>query len=1665
MSETMGKQPQLNRERLESAKKRQLPTASGNLARELATYILEMGSPYADGKKLDRVLEACWDKKLPEMEALPDFYTPQVRQGVALLVGEDEADKTARILTLRLAMILSLSPFRRSYHAKNIGKFGPYLTGVLVSCAAWPFYEMATSQAAEYDTSNMRGFQWQLALELSEGCDSALELVREAILGDNSRILLSVQVIRAIVISGNPQALELLGKLLLAAQQQEGIRQQILENMDWGSIETTLYFLRLIQDHDLTRFSSVIRAVDTWSGLGYGSVKPALAKKCVALAIDVLSDPAAIGRYIESTDNLEIYFALWGTAAHNIDAALERVERLLSERQAYCRLTALYFVSCADDADFAAQVALAHLDERDGEALAWVLKLLETGNPPFHSGFQPHNGRLKDNRFHQDPARRLRIFDALEEIVRFLGNQRRTFQGSVFPWMQVTLSAEPALGAMLALTASSRDDALLERLLGHWRALSPGQRQYVQKHLLRPKSDPGHRRLLIRESLTDRSSYVRDAALEALSAIPLQEEEAAVLCDALSSRSSEYRQKLVELLAGQDKGLLAFSLDRLLAETDERRLQGGLSLLMAIRTKQEDMAQPHLRRLETLDATALSGQTLVLLEQLTGRKEEWTAENGFGLFDPKADCFQPKRPKEEPGTEKTGLLSRMLEQKTEKALLSNRELRKLLKMPEEAVLSLYGRMQQVFTNHADYEYEVEHWDGSRVKVLFGNVELCLAPVAGTNRMQEKLEDYPFWEEFLAAAEPFASNALSLSCILFQLDAFEGGRDLLPWFQQWAADFQMKTLREKLWQEYGRLAGPVEQLLHLMLARAKTEEYAQKCFQIYVSLGESLGEGNWVKPYTKGFQFYGAYQELDIAFACGLLQYWRYQMRSAMTSDKDFSMYFRRLRFETLAVAEKACPLDLTEYLRAYDLGLIPEEVIYQQLTTSPMAADHLHRITEKRFDTLKLREKYPQLGRCADRAIDRIVTMEERRGELPTPLTRCVGGIRRFEGMGHFAALLTALGKDDFYRGYQYSAPEGKRESLSSLLKHCVPAAGDRAEDLARLVKQAGMKEERLAQAAMYAPQWAALLEQVSGWPGLKSGVWLFHAHVNEFFSAEKETEVAIYSLITPQQFNDGAFDKDWFLSVYHDLGEKRFRVLYRCAKYITTGSIQHRRSQLYADAVLGKLDAAELLAEIRKNRNQDKLRAWPLIPLKDEHDALARYEYIRLFEKESRQFGAQRRDSEKKAVRTALGNLAITMGCPDVDRMIWRLEGQKLDEILPLTQPQAAGDFQFWLDIAPDGAPGIGLLKNGKPQKTIPAALKKEEAVLKLKETVKELTEQRRRACKSLETAMATTSAFSSGEVRDLLGNPVLGPMVSALLWCSGDAIGLPCVVDGALMLNNCEGTSLAAANELRVAHPHDFMEAGCWAGWQRKAFSQRLVQPFKQVFREYYPLTDEERFEKAHSRRYAGNQVQPKKAAALLRGRGWTVDYEEGLQKVCYEENLIVRIYAMADWFSPAEVEPPTLELVQFFDRATGVLRTLDTIPAITFSEAMRDLDLMVSVAHAGGVDPEASHSTVEMRAAIAVELLRLLQVENVEIVGSHAKIHGSLGNYSVHMGSAVTHMEGRGSLVILPVHSQTRGRMFLPFADEDPKTAEVMSKILLLAEDRKIKDPAILAQIGTQ
>ena len=554
---------------------------------------------------------------------------------------------------------------------------------------------------------------------------------------------------------------------------------------------------------------------------------------------------------------------------------------------------------------------------------------------------------------------------------------------------------------------------------------------------------------------------------------------------------------------------------------------------------------------------------------------------------------------------------------------------------------------------------------------------------------------------------------------------------------------------------------------------------------------------------------------------------------------------------------------------------------------------------------------------------------------------------------------------------------------------------------------------------------------------------------------------IAKYTPIPIEDLKEGAFDIGWFKAAYKELGKAHFESLYDAAKYISNGA-KHARARKFADAVRGELKLADVEKEITAKRNKDLVMCCGLIPLKRarEKDMLARYVFLQNFLKESKQFGAQRRASEEKAVEIALSNLARACGFDDVTRLVWTAETELIKAHADHFTPKEVEDVALSLAVATDGAVSLVCTKGGKPLKAVPAKLKKNAYVLELKDAEKNLKEQYRRTKKMLEEMMEDGTPLLAREIANVMTyNPVIAPLLKPLVFQSGTALGF--YEDGVLVAPDGTRTELAEDAEVKIAHALDLYESGTWAAYQAYLFEKGIRQPFKQVFRELYIKTADEHG-KESSHRYAGYQVQPAKTVALLKTRRWVIDGSEGLQRIYYKANIIARIYALADWYSPADIEAPTLEWVEFFDRKTFQRLPIDDVPDLIFSEVMRDVDLVVSVAHVGGVDPEASHSTVEMRRAIVQFNLPLFKLDNVRLEGAHAHIHGKLGDYTVHLGSGVIQQKAGAMINILPVHSQHRGRLFLPFLDEDPKTAEILSKIILFAEDGKIKDPFILDQI---
>ncbi|MFQ3593296.1 MAG: hypothetical protein SNJ82_08930, partial [Gemmataceae bacterium] len=156
-----------------------------------------------------------------------------------------------------------------------------------------------------------------------------------------------------------------------------------------------------------------------------------------------------------------------------------------------------------------------------------------------------------------------------------------------------------------------------------------------------------------------------------------------------------------------------------------------------------------------------------------------------------------------------------------------------------------------------------------------------------------------------------------------------------------------------------------------------------------------------------------------------------------------------------------------------------------------------------------------------------------------------------------------------------------------------------------------------------------------------------------------------------------------------------------------------------------------------------------------------------------------------------------------------------------------------------------------------------------------------------------------------------------------------------------------------------------------------------------------------------------------ALFSSRGWSVN--DGISKFFPEANLRAEIEFRHPGWTPAQVEGATVDEIRFYKHDGWKPIRLEEVPPRIFSEVMRDGDLVVAVAHVGGVDPEASASTVELRESLVRETALLFKMNNVSVKDRHVHIHGKLGSYTVHLGSANVHRQPGGAVCILPVHSQ--------------------------------------------
>ena len=427
--------------------------------------------------------------------------------------------------------------------------------------------------------------------------------------------------------------------------------------------------------------------------------------------------------------------------------------------------------------------------------------------------------------------------------------------------------------------------------------------------------------------------------------------------------------------------------------------------------------------------------------------------------------------------------------------------------------------------------------------------------------------------------------------------------------------------------------------------------------------------------------------------------------------------------------------------------------------------------------------------------------------------------------------------------------------------------------------------------------------------------------------------------------------------------------------------------------------------------------------------------------------------------------------------------------------------DFTAIVTIESIGKTSLAWKKtDGKTQKSVPSIIKSNfsSELKQLKATIKEiqktLTAQRDRLDRSyIENRTWNWADFN----KFYLNHGLMGFISKQLIWQFdfSDRLYTAIFQNDTFVAHNGQALDLdwEKAN-VRLWHPI-YAEVEEVLAWRNYLEEKEIQQPLKQAFREVYLVTDAELNTNIYSNRFAAHILKQHQFNTLAKLRGWQYSlmgaYDDGIEnQICqiklpsYSLNAEFWIDEMNanDAFNDTGIWLYVItDQVRF--KQHGETVPVDEIPALPFSEIMRDVDLFVGVASIGN-DPnwedhgndrrrfnywqsysfgELSESAKTRKKALERLIPRLKIANQCSFDQKFLVVKGEWRTYKIHMGSGNILMAPNDEyLCIVPDRKpKSPNQVFLPF-EGDNILSIILSKAMMLAEDTKINDESILRQI---
>jgi hypothetical protein len=437
-------------------------------------------------------------------------------------------------------------------------------------------------------------------------------------------------------------------------------------------------------------------------------------------------------------------------------------------------------------------------------------------------------------------------------------------------------------------------------------------------------------------------------------------------------------------------------------------------------------------------------------------------------------------------------------------------------------------------------------------------------------------------------------------------------------------------------------------------------------------------------------------------------------------------------------------------------------------------------------------------------------------------------------------------------------------------------------------------------------------------------------------------------------------------------------------------------------------------------------------------------------------------------------------------------------------------GDAKAVVLLGEDGHVGVAWRNaEGKPAKAAPSQVKK--AFPKEVRAVASLAKELEQIYLGQRTRLESSFVLPTGVPvahwkKYFVEHPLLGFLGRRLIWVFRNDQGWErsgIWTGQGVTDSSGNGVDLSAAQTVRLWHPlaSDTAEV---QRWRERIYAEKIRQPFRQAFREFYEVTDDERQTKGYSNRFARVLMRQHQFAGLCRARGWdyrlmSANFDGGNVPTKKFDPWNIRVEFYVD--IPSDRDHSLLESalgehsgaginlfigsdqVRFYRDGREV--AIDEVPAILYSEVMRDVDLFTSVSAIGEDETwadQGDRGTGIFSEELTVQELSGiigLRRETLSLVLPHTpirdrcKIHktwlevrGQLGTYRIEFAWGGAMLMADSEYRWLRISRKILDAVSLDFSaipvELDYRTDTILRKAFVLADDWKIESPDLITQL---